>query len=81
MDNSGEQIVLLSAQSDTMISMTYSDNSPWPAGADGVGYSLVSKELNPTGNPNDPSYWRLSYKLHGSPGSDDVMTLNVESTT
>jgi hypothetical protein len=81
LDNSGEQIVLLSAQSDTMISMTYSDNSPWPAGADGVGYSLVSKELNPTGNPNDPSYWRLSYKLHGSPGSDDVMTLNVESTT
>jgi hypothetical protein len=81
LDNSGERIVLLSAQSDTLISMIYSGSSPWPAGADGGGYSLVSKELSPTDDPNDPSYWRLSNKVQGSPGNDDVMTQNVESTT
>jgi hypothetical protein len=79
LDNSGERIVLLSAQSDTLISMTYADDPPWPVEADGDGYSLVSRELNPTGDPDDPSYWRLSHKLHGSPGNDDVVTANTEA--
>lgn len=81
LDNSGERIVLISAQSDTLISMTYADNSPWPAEADGGGYSLVSKETSPIGDPNDPSYWRLSNKLDGSPGSDDIVTENTEAQT
>ena len=54
--------------------MAYDDKSPWPTEADGEGYSLVSKEENPTGDPNDPSYWRLSSELNGSPGSDDLIT-------
>jgi hypothetical protein len=81
LDNGGERIVLLSAQSDTLISMTYADDPPWPVEADGGGFSLVSREIDPTGDPNDPSYWRLSYRLHGSPGSDDVVTVDVETQT
>jgi hypothetical protein len=81
LDNGGERVVMLSAQSDTLISVTYADESPWPGEADGGGFSLVSKEIDPTGDPNDPSYWRLSYKLNGSPGSDDVVTQIADPQT
>jgi len=81
LDNGGERLVALSAQSDTLVSVTYADDSPWPGEADGGGSSLVSREIDPTGNPNDPSYWRLSYKLHGSPGSDDVVTQIADAQT
>ena len=80
LDNSGEKLVILSSQSDTLVSMMYDDEFPWPIAADGGGYSLVSVEANPNDNPNDPSYWRLSGMINGSPGSDDLIT-NVELTT
>jgi hypothetical protein len=78
LDNGGEKIVLLSGQSDTIVSLSYDDIPPWPVEADGSGYSLVSKEFEPTGDPNNPLYWRISSQLHGSPGNDDVVTDNVE---
>jgi len=74
LDNGGEKLVIQSSLSDTLISMKYDDESPWPTAADGEGYSLVSVEENPTGDPNDPSYWKLSSELNGSPGSDDLIT-------
>ncbi len=80
LDNSGEELVILSPQSDTLISVRYDDEFPWPTAADGGGYSLVSKEANPTGDPNDPSYWGISSKINGSPGSDDLTT-DIESNT
>jgi hypothetical protein len=46
--------------------------TPWPESADGVGYSLVPTEINPTGDLNDAANWRLSLYAHGSPGCDDA---------
>lgn len=49
----------------------YDDKDPWPTDSDGLGYSLVAAENNPTGNPSNKAYWRTSTHIHGSPGQDD----------
>ncbi len=71
LDNTGERIVLASPAGDTLIEMEYGDELPWPETADGDGFSLVTKDVNGTANPDDPSVWRASTMKHGSPGSDD----------
>jgi len=81
LDNGGETITLLSATNDTIFSVTYDDSSPWPETPDGGGYSLVPKETNPTGDLNDPSNWRASYAIHGSPGRDDLPSTSVDIPT
>lgn len=72
LDNGGETLNLLTATNDTIFSFTYDDTTPWPAEADGTGYSLVANDINGSGNMNNPSYWRISYSIHGSPGKDDL---------
>ena len=72
LDNAGEQIVMTTANGDTLVSMQYDDHTPWPALADGQGYSLVA--INPEANPNDPANWRISIYLNGSPGKDDRLS-------
>lgn len=69
--NSGEKVTLRNAVDTTVISFTYSDELPWPVAADGLGNSLVSVEHNPTGDPDDYTYWRASSLISGSPGADD----------
>jgi hypothetical protein len=69
LSDSGEKIRLRDAQGNTIISVEYDDDPPWPVAADGLGYSLVLAELN--GNPDDPETWRASSQSHGSPGADD----------
>jgi len=72
--NSGEKLVLQTITNRIVLSFAYSDGSPWPKEADGDGYSLISIDKNPTGNPNLPEYWTISKKLNGSPKSDDLMS-------
>ncbi len=74
LNNGGETITLVTAAGDTIFSITYSDQAPWPALPDGNGNSLVPTEINPAGNLNDPASWRPSYAIHGSPGRDDLLT-------
>jgi hypothetical protein len=81
LDNGGENITLVTATNDTIFSVRYNDKAPWPVEPDTTGYSLVSKEINPTGDPNDASYWRSSYAVHGSPGFDDIPTSVDEPST
>ena len=47
--------------------------SPWPAGADGTGYSLVL--IAPHTNPDHalPTNWRLSARSGGNPGGTDAV--------
>jgi hypothetical protein len=70
--NGGEQIVLLDAGGFPIRDFTYGVDFPWPeAAADGSGFSLV---LNaPISNPDhsQPTSWRASVGLNGSPGGDD----------
>jgi hypothetical protein len=72
LSNSGEEVVLTDAAGRDIVRFTYSDTAPWPADADGLGYSLVL--INSTGNP-DPTVvanWRLSVGLGGNPGTTDA---------
>lgn len=72
LSNSGEYFVLYGADDQVIVEFTYSDDDPWPEAADGDGFTLVSRELSPEGDPADPAYWRSSLYIHGSPFSDDV---------
>ena len=72
LDNAGEQIVMTTANADTLVSMQYDDHTPWPVLADGQGYSLVA--INPEIDLNNPTNWRISIFLNGSPGKDDRLS-------
>jgi hypothetical protein len=80
LDNSGERLTLLTAANDTIFSVSYDDQAPWPVSPDGGGFSLVPKEVNPASNLSDPSNWRASYAVHGSPGRDDLPGTAVETS-
>jgi len=71
LSNSGETVTLTNSLGRTVFSLTYSDTSPWPTAPDGNGPSLVPVSPNTLPDPNNPTYWRASTNLHGSPGQDD----------
>ncbi|HPR30870.1 MAG TPA: lamin tail domain-containing protein [Prolixibacteraceae bacterium] len=73
LSNSGELLVLIGLQGDTLCSIAYDDEKGWPEEADGSGYSLVPVEQNPSGNQNTPGQWRSSYQKNGSPKADDLL--------
>ncbi len=79
LDNAGERITFLTVGSDTIFSVRYDDHAPWPESPDGGGFSLVPKEVNPSGDLNDPSNWRASYAVHGSPGQDDLPGTSIKT--
>ncbi len=69
LDNAGETITLSTAAAGIVFSFTYNDVAPWPAAADGSGYSLVPKaSVYQSSSGLD---WRASAAVHGSPGADD----------
>ena len=72
LDNSGDELVVISAERDTLCSFTYDDENGWPESADGDGKSLVPVVLNPTDNQRLPAFWRASCNIGGSPGADDI---------
>ncbi|MEO7955822.1 MAG: lamin tail domain-containing protein [Fibrobacteria bacterium] len=70
LNNARESLVLSNLQSKVTIdSVEYSDQTPWPALADGDGYSLVPASWNGAGHA---SAWRASFQTHGSPGKEDL---------
>ena len=75
LSNGGERITLIAADGITIIrDISYSDNSPWPAAADGTGPSLVL--MNPRAAAtdtwhNDGTHWRASLANGGTPGGTD----------
>lgn len=72
LNNTGELIIMVSAEKDTLCSIGYDDFKGWPSAADGTGKSLAPIEINPAGDQNNPGLWRQSYLIGGSPGADDV---------
>ncbi|MDD4994329.1 MAG: lamin tail domain-containing protein [Paludibacter sp.] len=72
LDNGGEQLVLISPTNDVVSNISYATSGIWPSSPDGTGYSLVPTDYNPKGNQTDGVTWRASYKVGGSPGTDDV---------
>ncbi|MBN2611555.1 MAG: lamin tail domain-containing protein [Bacteroidales bacterium] len=78
LSNDGEQLVIASSSGDTVCAFEYNDGSSWPESPDGLGNSLVPTELNPT-HQDDAYFWRASYKTHGSPGRDDLITESISA--
>jgi len=72
--NEGERLRLEDFDGNTLLSVDYDDEDFWPVGADGLGYSLVL--ANPSGNGDDPTTWRASADLDGSPGTADPAPLH-----
>lgn len=71
LNNGGENITLSSATGQTLASVKYGDNTPWPTSADGLGFSIVPVNSDLTNNWDDATNWRASSVLHGTPGADD----------
>jgi hypothetical protein len=68
--DTGEQITLSTADGSVIVDFGYSDNAHqgWPRRADGWGSSL--EIIDPLGDYQEPSNWRASGEIHGSPGQD-----------
>jgi len=74
LSNSGETISLADAAGSNLFTVAFSDQSPWPPAADGLGFSLVPVNPNINPAPPDPANWRASTAIGGSPGADDPPT-------
>ncbi len=66
LSNGGDQIRLLDANDQVLISFYYQDVSPWPVEADGQGYTC--ELTSNTANPGDGNNWEIGC-LGGSPGA------------
>ncbi len=58
LNNGGERIAAINASGQTVLNVTYSDESPWPAEADGLGSYLSQVQPQGMQNPNLPASWR-----------------------
>ncbi len=80
LSNGGERIDFATFQGDTIIRVEYDDAAPWDSAADGDGYSLVPIDVNPQGNQDNASLWKLSFNnTCGSPGADDAAEDDCEN--
>ncbi|MFC2090714.1 lamin tail domain-containing protein, partial [Bacteroidota bacterium] len=71
LSNAGELMILYDGYDNEVIRVTYSDQSPWPRIADGLGHSLVPTIVNPENNPISANYWLASLNVGGSPFAND----------
>jgi len=69
--NSGEQVTIARSDGNPVISFLYSTANPWAALPNGAGNSLTTALRNPTGDPNESTYWTASTVYDGSPFADD----------
>jgi hypothetical protein len=72
LSNGGETLILVDRNGDSIVSIDYKDNAPWPESADGEGYSLLY-DLKST-DPNNGTNWQSSLQLNGTPGYADTLT-------
>ena len=69
LNNGGEKLTLSHRAGGVVLAVTYSDTTPWPPAADGVGFTAVPAAT--TYNSDDGRDWRASAAVHGSPAADD----------
>ncbi|MBT3242830.1 MAG: hypothetical protein HN352_06745 [Bacteroidetes bacterium] len=76
LSNESEPILLTNSEGQTVFSVTYGDDSPWPEPTEYYNYSI---ELNEnTLEHEDGSKWHLSYQYGGSPGKANENVLISE---
>ncbi len=67
-----ETLQLLDERTNVLLTVPYSNVSPWPVATDGTGHSLVL--AYPTYGEGDPRAWDISDTVGGSPGQLDGFT-------
>ncbi len=72
LSNTGEPVTLVHATGAQIESLAFGDQAPWPEAADGLGFSLVRTPGDRPSGLNDPSGWRASARVGGSPGTEDL---------
>ncbi len=75
--NTGEQVLVSNAVGAPVIDFQFYNTAPWATAPDGTGKSLTSGKINPTGNPNDFSYWSASSVYDGTPFADDLGVIDT----
>lgn len=71
LDHGGGTVRLLAPSGRVAARGTYDDTAPWPPEPDGRGPSLTLKTSLEGLNPDDPSAWRPSSVIGGTPGRGD----------
>ena len=78
LNNDGERVRLKNGVGDTLFSVGYGDNDPWPVAAGGLGATL---ELVSSGTPSDRQTkwysWQSSFENGGTPGTAGVGSTGV----
>lgn len=64
LDNDGETLTISHPTAGEIISLTYDDRAPWPAAADGFGFSIV-RDAN-------GAFYHASAAMYGTPGVDSA---------
>lgn len=76
LDNSGERIRIADPFDNTIADFRYNDKEPWPRDSGSMGYSMVlNSHAVPEPDYNDPTSWRTSTALDGTPNDSDSETL------
>lgn len=70
--NSGDEVVLMNADSVTIDSVRYGTSSPWPTSPNGDGPSL--ELIDWTANNNNGANWGASNETYGTPGEINTIT-------
>ena len=65
LDNDSDNLRIFSHENETIVDITYMDQSPWPALTDGTGRTVEFDEN--FDNQDNPLHW-FTGCLHGSPG-------------
>ncbi len=65
--NDGQKLRLINQSDRMMDEMTYGDDYPWPAGADGSGFTLA--KLLPYTDSGRHANWTVSAQFNGTPGA------------
>lgn len=82
LNNTLEQIQLVTPTNDIIRDFTYRDSGLWPKSPDGDGPSLVLKRplSTPIPDHDEPLNWRPSYAIGGTPGVSDETTYAAWAT-
>jgi len=71
LDDDGETLDVRRPDGSVLFSFWWRDSGFWPGGADGEGFSLVSRPTALAGELSSPDKWRRSAERLGSPGARD----------
>ncbi|MFT4546683.1 MAG: hypothetical protein ACI9MB_000626, partial [Verrucomicrobiales bacterium] len=76
LSNGGESLKLEDADGGTIKEFSYNDKAPWPTSPDTAGFSLVLIAPSTNPDPSDPTNWRVSLAVGGTPGGTDAVTFS-----